>query len=205
MIEGRPILVLGLIWQIVKIQLLSTITLKNYPELVRLLAEDEEMGDLLKLSPEQILLRWVNFHLAEANHPKRVSNFAKDITDSEAYLVLLHQIAPEVCPMTNAQDPITRASTVIQNAKALEVETFIQPRDIVKGNKKLNLAFVAQVFNTRHGLEISEKEFYEMAEMLDDDEGDSREERTFRMWINSLNIDDANLARCCANFFRFSW
>lgn len=79
---------------------------------------------------------------------------------------------------------------MIQNAKVLEVETFIQPRDIIKGNKKLNLAFVAQIFNTKHGLEITEKERYDMAEMLDDNEGDSREERTFRMWINSLNIDN---------------
>lgn len=96
LIEGRPILILGLIWQIVKIQLLSTITLKNYPELVRLLTDGEEMEDLIKLSPENILLRWMNFHLAEANHPKRVANFSKDITDSEAYLVVLHQVSSAV-------------------------------------------------------------------------------------------------------------
>lgn len=137
-------------------------------------------------------MRWMNFHLAEANHPKRVHNFSKDISDSEAYLVVLHQLAPDLChtSILHSKDLLARAGDTIQNAKALEVETFIQPRDIVKGNKKLNLAFVAQIFNTKHGLEISEKERYDMAEMLDDNEGDSREERTFRMWINSLNIDN---------------
>jgi plastin-1 len=39
MIEGTPHLVLGLVWQIVRIQLLSKIDLKNHPELVRLLEE----------------------------------------------------------------------------------------------------------------------------------------------------------------------
>ena len=39
LIEGRPILILGLIWQIMKIQLTSDIELKEHPELVLLLEE----------------------------------------------------------------------------------------------------------------------------------------------------------------------
>lgn len=48
---------------------------------VRLLDEDagEELGDLLRLPPEQVLLRWFNFHLQNANHPKRVANFGGDV------------------------------------------------------------------------------------------------------------------------------
>jgi hypothetical protein len=37
LLEGRPILVLGLLWQIIKIQLLGSVSLKAHPELVRLL------------------------------------------------------------------------------------------------------------------------------------------------------------------------
>jgi plastin-1 len=40
-IEGRPILILGLMWQIIRVQLLSQISIKNYPELVLLLDEGE--------------------------------------------------------------------------------------------------------------------------------------------------------------------
>jgi hypothetical protein len=57
-LSGQPILVLGLIWQIIKIQLLSSISLKNFPELVLLLQEGEDLDLLLKLPPEEILLRW---------------------------------------------------------------------------------------------------------------------------------------------------
>jgi hypothetical protein len=43
LISGSPTLVLGLVWQIIKIQLLSQISLRNVPELVLLLKEDETM------------------------------------------------------------------------------------------------------------------------------------------------------------------
>ena len=48
----------------------------------------------MKLSPEQILLRWVNHHLARSPSGVQVSNLTSDIKDSLAYLHLLHQIAP---------------------------------------------------------------------------------------------------------------
>ena len=43
-----------------------------------------------------------------------------------------------------------RATHVIRNAKNLGVPAFIRPRDIARGNKNLNLAFCAQVHNTRN-------------------------------------------------------
>lgn len=61
--EAREHLILGLIWQIVRIGLMSKITLNNHPELFRLLEPGEDINDLLKLPPEQILLRWLNYHL----------------------------------------------------------------------------------------------------------------------------------------------
>ena len=39
------------------------ISISNVPGLVNLLREGEELADLMKLSPEQILLRWVNHQL----------------------------------------------------------------------------------------------------------------------------------------------
>jgi plastin-1 len=62
-------------------------------------------------------------------------------------------------------------------------------RDIVKGNPKVNTIFIAEIFNTRHGLQELTKEEYEAAGMLDDDIEGSKEERAFRFWINSLGIE----------------
>lgn len=193
--DHKEYLVLGLVWQVVKVQLLSQITIKEHPELVRLLKEGEELVDMLKLPPEEILLRWINYHLKKQGQTRVVNNFSSDLSDGEVYLYVLNSIGKDACPMEEAlsQDPETRARTAIENANNIEVPAFIQPGDILSGNKRLNLAFCAQIFNTRHGLEIDEAELKAVEEAfqaagLEDEGDDAREERVFRMWMNSLNL-----------------
>ena len=70
-IEVREHLILGLIWQIIRRGLLSKIDIKLHPELYRLLEDGETLEQFLRLPPEQILLRWFNFHLKAANWPNR--------------------------------------------------------------------------------------------------------------------------------------
>jgi len=172
-----------LIWQIVRIGLLSSITLANHPELFRLLEPGEEIGDLLKLSPEQILLRWFNYHLKGAGWNRKVHNFSGDIKDAENYTVLLAQIAPQHCNRNPLQESNTtkRAELVLQNAEKLECRKFVRPTDIVKGNAKLNLAFVANLFNTWPALAPMEKPVPVIEE--------TREEKTFRNWMNSVGVE----------------
>lgn len=194
LVEGEkfPHLVLGLVWQLVKVHLLNSINLRNHPELIRLLNDGETLADLLKLPPDQLLLRWFNYHLKNAGHPKRVSNFSGDVKDSEAYTVLLHQISPAVCDKSALaqSNPTDRATAVLANARKLEVKAPIKARDIVSGNPRLNLIFTAQIFNTCPGLDPLSQEEIDKAGLMEDDVGDSREERAFRMWINSLALDD---------------
>jgi len=182
---------LGLLWQLVKIHLLNSINLKNHPELIRLLEPGEELSDLLKLPPDQLLLRWFNYHLKKANH-KPIKNFGPDVKDSDAYTVLLNQIAPNTCDLKPLQqsDVAKRAQMVLDNAKKLKVQSIIKAGDICSGNPRLNLAFTAAIFNQCPGLDPLTEEEVKKAGMMDDDTGDSREERAFRMWINSLNIED---------------
>lgn len=63
---GKPHLVLGLLWQIIRIGLFNQITLEHCPGLANLLEDGEKIEELMKLSPEAILLRWVNHHLERA-------------------------------------------------------------------------------------------------------------------------------------------
>lgn len=99
--KGKPHLVLGLLWQIIRIGLFNQITLEHCPGLTSLLYEGEKIDDLMKLSPEAILLRWVNHHLANAGTIRRCNNFQVDISDSEVYTILLKQIAPPEAQVTN--------------------------------------------------------------------------------------------------------
>ncbi len=67
-----------------------------HPGLVVLLREGETSEDLLKLTKEELLLRWINYHLSRSNYKgNEIKNFGGDIKDSIAYIYLLHQIAPK--------------------------------------------------------------------------------------------------------------
>jgi len=64
--------------------------LKNNPFLIRLKKEEEELSDLLKLTPDELLLRWFNFHLDNSGYKKHITNLSKDLADGEAYTYLLN-------------------------------------------------------------------------------------------------------------------
>lgn len=51
---------------VLQIGLFNQINLENCPGLTTLLTSGEGIEDLIKLSPEAILLRWVNHHLEKA-------------------------------------------------------------------------------------------------------------------------------------------
>jgi hypothetical protein len=84
-------LVLGLLWQMIRCILLKEINIDSHPELILLLDPDETIEMAGQLSNEQLLLRWFNFHLKH-NGQKPITNFSKDICDSEAYFTLFERL-----------------------------------------------------------------------------------------------------------------
>ena len=191
LIEGREHLILGLIWQIIKMGLQAKIDIKVHPELFRLLEPGELLEAFLKLPPEQILLRWFNYHLKKANHPRRVNNFTSDIKDSENYIVLLNQLKPDVCSKAPLKTPdlYQRAEQLLQNAERIGCRKYVTAKTIAEGNQKLNFAFVANLFNTHPGLDkLTDAEMAQLDEWLFSSEGD-REARAFALWLNSLGVD----------------
>ncbi|XP_061375633.1 fimbrin-1-like [Gastrolobium bilobum] len=189
LVEGRPYLVLGLISQIIKIQLLADLNLKKTPQLVELVDDSQEIEELLNLSPEKVLLKWMNFHLQRGGYQKTVKNFSSDVKDGEAYAYLLNVLAPEhSSPSTlDTKDAYERANLVLDHAERMGCKRYLTPRDIVEGTSNLNLAFVAQLFQHRSGLSTDTRKM-SYAKMMTDDVQTSREERCFRLWINSLGI-----------------
>jgi plastin-1 len=192
-IDKNPQLMLGVLWQIVRIISTKKIELKNVPEIIRLAEGDEEMKDLLKLPAENILIRWLNFHLKAAGQPGDVKNLGSDLKDSKRLIYVMNQLDGSQCSLDalSTEDDVERAQQMLDNSVKLNVPDVAGASDICKGNPRVNTVFVAELFNAKHGLEELTQEQYDAAALLDDDNtADSKEERQFRMWINSLQIED---------------
>jgi hypothetical protein len=184
-IKANEVLVLGLIWQIVRLQLTKDIQMKESRFLYHLLEEDESRENFEKLPPESLLLRWFNFHLAEAGSDRRLRNFGDDLRDAEPYRILLNQLEPDLsarvqvettaaacaaaaarsilastndvtsCTGGNNCSAFDTASVVIATARRMGVRCFISAEDICSGNSRLNMAFTAQIFNHKPGMLLS--------------------------------------------------
>jgi plastin-3 len=197
--KAVPHLVMGLLWQIIRIQLTSEINLKHVPGLVLLLRDGETAEDLLKLSPEELLLRWFNYQLQRSQYKgKPVSNFSGDIKDSEAYTHLLHTIAPGDAKPPLTLDPLKetdlsrRAELMLQESDKIKARAHISPADVVKGNPKLNFAFVANLFNTYPALDPpTTEQVIEAGAVIEPGVviEETREEKTYRNFINSFGFD----------------
>eukprot|EP01116_Phalansterium_solitarium_P003460 TRINITY_DN1428_c0_g1_i1.p1 TRINITY_DN1428_c0_g1~~TRINITY_DN1428_c0_g1_i1.p1 ORF type:complete len:1059 (-),score=472.95 TRINITY_DN1428_c0_g1_i1:345-3521(-) len=131
--------ILGLLWQLVKVDLWRRVQDVEKPT-------DDEDAD----QPEEILLRWVNAQLQAAEYDRQISDFSNDIKDSLVYTVLLHQLAPETCTLEamTIGDVGRRAQLVLDNAARIDCRKFINARNIVQGDARLNSAFVANLFTT---------------------------------------------------------
>ncbi|XP_044440839.1 fimbrin-4 isoform X1 [Triticum aestivum] len=197
LVEGRAHLVLGLISQIIKvnpeipnIQLLADLNLKRTPQLVEIFDDSKDIDEVLSLSPEKLLLQWMNYHLKKAGYKKIVTNFSSDIKDAEAYAYLIKALAPEHSSILafDTKDPAVRAKVVLDQAEKLGCKRYLSPKDITEGSPNLNLAFVAQIFQHRNGLSTDTRQVTLTQTSSRDEVILCREERAFRMWINSLGI-----------------
>eukprot|EP01029_Cantina_marsupialis_P030676 TRINITY_DN8397_c0_g1_i2.p1 TRINITY_DN8397_c0_g1~~TRINITY_DN8397_c0_g1_i2.p1 ORF type:complete len:844 (-),score=328.76 TRINITY_DN8397_c0_g1_i2:704-3235(-) len=200
---------LDLIWQILKMRLVKMASLRNHPELVQLCGNDEEITELLHMPMEALVLRWVNYHMKNVENETVVENFGSQLKDSGVYFSLLKSIASREKPDHEIDEDggsrMDRAISVLEHCDALGIPSFAAPEVIVHGNTRLNLALCCLILDTRAGMEdpalieMREEERKAEQERINSlrqqlekgmaDEKDSREERVFRMWINSLNLE----------------
>uniref|UniRef100_A0A8P4GHV5 Plastin-1 n=1 Tax=Dicentrarchus labrax TaxID=13489 RepID=A0A8P4GHV5_DICLA len=162
LMAGKPHLVLGLLWQIIKVGLFADIEISRNEGLIGLLRDGEDLDHLMSLSPEELLLRWVNHHLRNAG-TQTISNFSEDIKE--------HNLN-------------RRAELMLKQAARMDCRQFVSPHDVTSGNSKLNMAFVANLFNMHSGLEKGQSNGIETTQI----EGETLKEKTFRNWMNSLGV-----------------
>jgi plastin-1 len=155
--ERREHIVMGLIWQVIRIYIFRNINLRYVPEIVLLKKEEEEPNTMYKLKPEEVLLRWMNYYLAKDGNKRVVKNFGKDVADGEAYGHVFKHICNDWKEDYWGLNSQQRAERILEHCKQMHITPYIKSQDITSGNTRLNLLFSAQVFNSHHGLKFQEE------------------------------------------------
>jgi plastin-1 len=86
---------------------------------------------------------------------------------------------------------------MVLQSQNIDIAYVTSAQDLIKGNSEVNIIFVAEIFNKKHGLKEITKEEHDAATMLDDDIEGSKEERDLRFWINSLGIEVFFMNKLC--------
>lgn len=169
-IDSNADLVLGVVWQLVRFHLLQSVDMDSHPELIRLMEKGEALSTMVNLGPENLLMRWINYHLRRAGSTRKIVNFGESLKDSEALIILIGQVASkqvdqsQVAEILAVKDLEARAKALLDLADDLEVRKFTTVKDLIAGNARLNLGFVATIFNKFIGIRLPTEE--EIAEMF---------------------------------------
>ena len=160
-IDKNEDIILGLIWQLIRIHLLHGVNLMNHPELVRLLKEGETISNLLKIPSEEIILRWFNHHISKVG--MTIKNFTVDTQDCTKWIELLKAVIPGVSiqkldEVGNIEDLTERADKFLKFCEPYGIRGFTSVPVILKGNSRLNLAFSATIFNKYVGITLPSNE-----------------------------------------------
>lgn len=138
-----------------------------------------------KLGYEEILIRWLNYHIKKNGGNREVKNLGNDLADSEAYGHVFSNIS-HVEKEFWEKSKEERAKDIITCCKKEKIKTTVNSQDIVSGNTKLNTLLCVNIFNEKHGLE--QEKAVELPPEPETDE--TREMRVFKNWINSQGIED---------------
>ena len=217
---GRASAVIQFFMSLWRKLLADLVSVRECPSAVVLLnkEKDEELNDLLMVRPEDLLVRWVNYQLHLANFPARMDEFGPDLADGKLLAAVLSVAASEhAASLPSSKEAMDAVETsdlvdqVLSTGFAAGVPAWFRRTSITSGNKNLQLAFVAFLWQlvphmqndtleraralgrrgTMLAREVKQAQV-ELAAVRKTEEGEDeslgREGRMLQQWINSLNL-----------------
>eukprot|EP01107_Rhizomastix_libera_P000939 TRINITY_DN11760_c0_g1_i1.p1 TRINITY_DN11760_c0_g1~~TRINITY_DN11760_c0_g1_i1.p1 ORF type:complete len:1340 (+),score=528.49 TRINITY_DN11760_c0_g1_i1:1-4020(+) len=189
-LRGQIPIVMKLIAEIIKIGLMSRITLSHHPELVQLQERGEDFPKFLTLLPEKLLLRWMNYQLHVIGELP-ITNYGIDLKDGTKLFGLLRILSND--SISNDADydtPEKKAEYIIKNSLSVGTIPLTKSTNIVLSHDLPIQLLCAQLLHYRINLQQIQKDQQEsIAKALKalDLEG-TREERVFCNWMTSIGV-----------------
>jgi hypothetical protein len=148
LVMGKPTIVCGLLWQIIKSTVMAKIiNVDCSSALINLAQPGETLESIQNLPLETKMLRWVNHHLQWSLSDLRVTNLGGDMADCMAYEILLRRLGADMVEFDNlaVRIPQRLAACAVRAARSLGVDPIIAATHITAANVKLNSIFLAQL------------------------------------------------------------
>uniref|UniRef100_A0A1I8FCQ2 Calponin-homology (CH) domain-containing protein n=1 Tax=Macrostomum lignano TaxID=282301 RepID=A0A1I8FCQ2_9PLAT len=182
--ECRPHIILGLIWQIIRIGLMKDITLTRSWRPCCCQARDSRGSETAESRGAAAALGKL-LPASQGRTDKRVHNFKDDINGLGGVRASVVGRSPRLtsAPRCAAPQEVLASADRLKRADRSGRRVFVVSEDIAFANEpgrnreKLNMAFVANLFNN-----------YPAMEAVQDVEVETLEEKTFRNWMNSLGV-----------------
>ncbi|KAL9647947.1 hypothetical protein ABK040_008216 [Willaertia magna] len=96
LVDGKPGPSLALLWQLIRIDVTKRLHVTSTLKLIALKEDNESVKDFMKNTPNQMLLRYVNYQLKRGGKCVRVvNNFSEDWKDGEVFCYLIKSIVDD--------------------------------------------------------------------------------------------------------------
>ncbi|XP_063900935.1 uncharacterized protein LOC135145045 isoform X2 [Zophobas morio] len=153
----------GFLWEVLRCNLLKNVSLSENLALIRSLERGEDLYVLINLSPEGILLRWVNYHLKRAQKDVILSSIESGLNDVDVLITVIEQCVQDSDPakmskvkdLSNTDEKIHCFLSVLRE---LGLENYLTQRAIEDNCYRVILAFLAEIFHQHLGMYLPSEE-----------------------------------------------
>ncbi|KAJ6235219.1 ras gtpase-activating protein [Anaeramoeba flamelloides] len=116
-----------------------------HPQIENLALNSNE--DLNEVSPDQLLLRWINFQIKKSGNSLNITNYKEDFQDCIALSLLVSQLTNfPIIPILQETDLQNRSKIFCRLLQETGCQISIQPEHIYEKKEEMVITFLAKLF-----------------------------------------------------------
>ena len=131
------------------------------------------MSNLLFMSPDDVIFRWINYHLLKADdyRARRLDDWSNDMKDCHIYSLVLRQLLSSSSSTLGDSEWNTKldfsysrrmsdekkADVILSAAQDMGVQELVLTKEgLLSGHEVMNVLFCGQIFKSISGLSLNQ-------------------------------------------------